>query len=271
MTLNANFNSEILFQTQMLDKFNVAIIAKFASRQLKDLQVIVATTHLLYNPRRDDIRTAQIQILLAELDRMAVHTKTKAPLPIILTGDFNSLPFSPPYRLIQNGHINSNSLPLELGIMDNCQHMNVTVHQNRKTTALFHSDKNEEITKNDDKRNVDKHNEDNPILKTVEKSGLPYKTGSIWHHLNFTPTILSDYHASTHQDKWIMVDYIFYTKYWRRTQGPVEVPPEFSSLQLLASLQLPSKPDCQTIGPIPNWKYGSDHYSMASEFVLLTR
>lgn len=253
-----------------MDRFNVAIIAKFASQRLQHLQFIVATTHLLYNPRRDDIRQAQIQVLLAELDRMAVQTSTQKPLPVILTGDFNSLPFSKPYRLIQDGHIASANLPLQLGIMDNCQHMNVAMHQNRTTTALFNSDKKDENVKNGASDCIDATTS-NVTVEYVQKLGLPYNTGSVWHHLNFTPTIISDYHASTHQDRWIMVDYIFYTKYWRRTVGPVGKPPTFSPLQLLASFELPSKYDCQNLGPIPNGQYGSDHYSLAAEFVLLNR
>lgn len=246
----------------------MAIIAKFASCRLKDQQFIVATTHLLYNPRRDDIRTAQIQVLLAEIDRMAVKTSTEEPLPIILTGDFNSLPFSNPYRLIQNGHITSSNLPLRLGIMDNCQHVNVAMHQNRKTTALFNSDKKEEHVENGATECVI---ETNTTVEYVQESGLPYNTGSVWHHLNFTPTFLSDWHATTYQDRWIMVDYIFYTKYWRRTVGPVGEPPTFSSLQLLANFDLPTKYDCEHFGPIPNQQLGSDHYSMAAEFVLLNQ
>ena len=35
--------------------------------------ILVATTHLLYNPKRTDIRLAQSALLLAELDRVAVH------------------------------------------------------------------------------------------------------------------------------------------------------------------------------------------------------
>jgi protein angel len=67
----------------------------------------VATTHLLYNPKRQDIRLAQIQILLAELDRISKvkvdANDQKIHLPIILSGDFNLQPYSAPYNLIVNG------------------------------------------------------------------------------------------------------------------------------------------------------------------------
>lgn len=248
---------------QILNRYNVGIIAKFSSKRLRDVEFIVATTHLLYNPRRDDIRTAQLQILLAELDRMSVHSRTKEPLPIILTGDFNCLPYSTPYRLISDGHIQSDNLPLQLGITDDCQHIN------RHKTALFSSERNED-------KNMDCVDANTTTVEYVQKHGIPYNTGALWHYLNLTTTIYSmddiNALASTYQDKWIMVDYIFYTKYTRRTLGPLGAPQKYSSLQLLANYQLPTVYDCENaIGQIPNHMYGSDHFAMASEFVLLMR
>ncbi|XP_055316619.1 protein angel-like [Sitodiplosis mosellana] len=256
---------------KILDRFNVAIIAKFVSKRLENLQLTVATTHLLYNPRRDDVRTAQLQVLLAELDRMSVHTKTKEPLPIILTGDFNCLQFSAPYRLVNDGHINSTNLPLSCQIMDDCKHMNVTIHQNRRRTALFNSssgsnDSAAEFASDDEGK--DCVNVSDATIEYILSSGLPYNTGALWHYLNLQPTLVSNNMASTYQDKWIMVDYIFYTKYSRRTLGPLTTPTKYSSLKLLANYELPIKQDCHNLGPIPNWIYGSDHYAMASEFVI---
>lgn len=255
----------------MLDRFNVAIIAKFASNQLKHQEITVATTHLLYNPRRDDIRIAQIQVCLAELDRMSVHSKTQEPLPIILTGDFNCSTQSNPYRLINDGHINSNNLPLQLGIMDDCQHINVTVHKNRRDTALFNSSERENTADVSVCDKTDRKDKIDTTIENVQEHGVPYNTGALWHYLNFTPTLFSNGIASTYQDKWIMVDYIFYTKYKRKTLGPLGQQSQYSSLQLLANYQLPTIQECHMIGPIPNDIYGSDHYAMASEFVLLVR
>lgn len=55
----------------ILNRDNVAVIAKFSPRGNPEVEFVVATTHLLYNPRRQDVRLAQTQLLLAELDRMA--------------------------------------------------------------------------------------------------------------------------------------------------------------------------------------------------------
>lgn len=55
----------------ILNRDNIAIIAKFAPKDNPEEEFVVATTHLLYNPRRQDVRLAQTQLLLAELDRIA--------------------------------------------------------------------------------------------------------------------------------------------------------------------------------------------------------
>lgn len=136
----------------MLDRYNVAIIAKFALNRIleKPVEFCVATTHLLYNPRRSDIRTAQTQVLLAEIDRMAYHSLTHEPISIVLTGDFNCSPDSATYRLIVDGEIDTNSfeirrydnedlgtlLPSNLGITDHCQHHDVVTKNRRHTTPV---------------------------------------------------------------------------------------------------------------------------------------
>lgn len=124
----------------------MAVIAKLALVSEPNCEFIVSTTHLLYNPRRDDIRLAQVQVLLAELDRFSFNSVTFASLPIILTGDFNFQSFSEAYQLITNGSIkldyNYNNdrihklLPLHLGITDNCQHLNVAVKNQRDQTLV---------------------------------------------------------------------------------------------------------------------------------------
>lgn len=93
---------------ELLDRENVAIIAKLCLKSEPSVQFLVATTHLLYNPRREDVRLAQVQVLLAELDRHAqvYHSNgTKTYMPIILTGDFNLRPYSAPFCLLTNGNL----------------------------------------------------------------------------------------------------------------------------------------------------------------------
>ncbi|KAG9461521.1 hypothetical protein GDO78_016579, partial [Eleutherodactylus coqui] len=64
--------------------------------------VCVANTHLLYNPRRGDIKLTQLAILLAEMTEVA-HVQDARLCPIVLCGDFNSVPGSPLHRFIKKG------------------------------------------------------------------------------------------------------------------------------------------------------------------------
>lgn len=100
--IHLNFNFSLA--QQLLDRENVAIVCKFQLKSNPACQFIAATTHLLYNPKRQDIRLAQIQILLAELDRIS-KIDDKTNLPVILGGDFNLQPYSAPYNLLINGEM----------------------------------------------------------------------------------------------------------------------------------------------------------------------
>lgn len=122
---------------------------------------MVSTTHLLFNPKRHDIRLAQVQVLLAELDRISRDDKNQNRIvPIILTGDFNVQQNSEVFQLIVGesvkpssllkkmnfriGSSNTNNLlPREMGISDDCQHLDVVVNSNRYLTGvrrlLFHN------------------------------------------------------------------------------------------------------------------------------------
>ncbi len=88
---------------------NCGLIALFQPLTLNatsDDLFCVATTHLLFSPKRGDIKLAQIQYFLAEIDRLATKdTSTNSYYPIILCGDFNAQPESPLIQFILNGHI----------------------------------------------------------------------------------------------------------------------------------------------------------------------
>ncbi|XP_061467803.1 protein angel homolog 1 [Rhineura floridana] len=70
----------------------------------------VANTHVLYNPRRGDIKLAQMALLLAEVDKTA-KMADGSYCPIILCGDLNSVPDSPLYKFIRNGQLYYHGMP----------------------------------------------------------------------------------------------------------------------------------------------------------------
>ncbi|XP_010021273.1 PREDICTED: protein angel homolog 1 [Nestor notabilis] len=114
----------------------------------------VANTHVLFNPRRGDIKLAQMALLLAEIDKIA-KTTGGSYYPVILCGDLNSVPDSPLYKFIRNGELPYHGMPAwkvsgqedfsqqlysrkmlaplwpsSLGVTDNCQY--VTLWQTKK-------------------------------------------------------------------------------------------------------------------------------------------
>ena len=78
---------------------------------------VVATTHLLYNPKRQDVKLAQLAVFFAELDRFAYKsqldleiqppmTRQEYYYPCIVTGDFNLNPDNVIYNsFISGGHL----------------------------------------------------------------------------------------------------------------------------------------------------------------------
>lgn len=61
---------------KLLNRDNVGIVAKLSFRDSPNTQIVVATTHLLFNPRRNDIRLAQTQLLLTEIEKIAFIENT---------------------------------------------------------------------------------------------------------------------------------------------------------------------------------------------------
>ncbi|XP_026520161.1 protein angel homolog 1 isoform X3 [Notechis scutatus] len=121
----------------------------------------VANTHVLYSPRRGDIKLAQMALFLAEIDKTA-KLADGSYCPIILCGDLNSVPDSPLYKFIRNGQLYYHGMPAWkvsgqeefcqnphqrkllfplwpgcLGITDDCQY--ITLCQSKKSDRLKYS------------------------------------------------------------------------------------------------------------------------------------
>ncbi|KAK7103695.1 protein angel homolog 2-like isoform X2 [Littorina saxatilis] len=120
----------------LLDRDNIAIVVELQPiRSGIDLQdetddkIVVANTHLLFNPRRGDIKLAQLMVLMAEIDRHAylgpsyeTHanlrpssssantTATGRYCPVIMTGDFNMEPHSELYKFMLTGKLDYEGL-----------------------------------------------------------------------------------------------------------------------------------------------------------------
>lgn len=66
---------------------------------------LVANIHVLFNPKRGDIKLAQVRMLL-ETAHTATESRLHGPCPVIVCGDFNSAVGSPLYEFILRGELN---------------------------------------------------------------------------------------------------------------------------------------------------------------------
>lgn len=265
-----------------LDRENVAIIAKLGVKSNPTQRLVVATTHLLYNPRRQDIRLAQIQVLLAELDRLSFigryENGTPKYAPTIVSGDFNLQPYTAPYVLITTGflqyetlttntlepnrHANESAfgkelLPSKLEITDDCRHACLLGREELDSTTrtkLHHSSGVPPTP---------------PTSPGDQKLNDSFCQGILRHRFKFASAYRhnigeDNQEASTFQGKWITVDYLFYTKFDSSNERPFRE----SNLKLVDTYSLPTVRQSKEILTIPNMYFGSDHFALAGRFLL---
>ncbi|XP_030543069.1 carbon catabolite repressor protein 4 homolog 6 isoform X2 [Rhodamnia argentea] len=70
-------------------------------------KIVVCNIHVLYNPKRGEIKLGQIRVLL---DRAYVVSRAWADAPVVLCGDFNCTPKSPLYNFISEQKLSLSGL-----------------------------------------------------------------------------------------------------------------------------------------------------------------
>ena len=203
----------------VLDRDNVALIVKLkplSEHVPPERRVCVANTHLLFNPRRGDVKLAQLMVLLAELDKCGFISDSMEEKyhGVILCGDFNSEPHSELYKLMTMGKLNYEGLlcrvvsgqqeglhrgnniylgrrfiPEEVGISDNCQYLDV-LDSRTSSSKVKHSDETIDLTDDSTPRSKVKHSEETIDLTDDSTQDSDIKmtgsqgTGTLSHNLN---------------------------------------------------------------------------------------
>lgn len=80
---------------------------------VKKKHILVANTHIHWNPEHRDVKLVQVQLLLEELSALISPNSRWYNIPMILAGDFNSTPDSGPYELLSTGRLPPNHPELE--------------------------------------------------------------------------------------------------------------------------------------------------------------
>lgn len=267
----------------VLDRDNIAIVAKFAPNNNAENEFVVATTHLLYNRRREDVRLAQTQVLLTEIDRIAYKFDPRRStdtdhLPVIITGDFNTTPGSPVYLLLTQGvlkyeHLTNRTLtnqhtqyanvtgkvllPTLLRITDNCQHADLVEKRNAG-----------DLSREEELKLIHLHHSERKFENKSgsAKSNSQFATGTLSHNFNFTSAYAHfhgiDVEATTFQDTWVTVDYIFYSGNYIDRNTRLQ-----DNLKLISRFTLPTTFRLEGV-KIPNMALGSDHLSLVVVFRL---
>jgi len=264
----------------VLNRDNVAILAKFkpASGGGGTSSFVVATTHILFNMKRSEIKLAQMALLLAELDRFARPSSAPPPpnemyLPTIVTGDFNMPPDSPIVsEFVQRGSVALSMLtstnrrietllPPCVGVTDWCQHVSPEnrLKNNSRQAKLCDGKK----VVSDDAPRV----EPRPIQLNAGSMDA-FGSGVYRHRFGFKSVYknTAGQEASAHKGggDYHVVDYMMYSsKFSPEFRRHVE-----GKLKLVSRLSLPSEKTCREMGGLPNPHCPSDHICLMANFLL---
>ncbi|NXP28990.1 ANGE2 protein, partial [Scytalopus superciliaris] len=267
----------------LLDRDNVGLVLLLQPRFhcKSNAAICIANTHLLYNPRRGDIKLTQLAMLLAEIASVAPR-KDGSFCPIIICGDFNSVPGSPLYRFIKEGKLNYEGLaigkvsgqeqfprgqrilsipiwPKKLGISQNC------VYEIKQQQKEENAGEKLERAKLDNTQETVIASE-----KSSSKLQHHFKLSSVYSHY-FPETGIPEV-TTCHSRSAVTVDYIFYSAANDDTAAQPGAEDSFcGGLKLLGRLALLTEKDLWTVNGLPNENNSSDHLPLLAEFRLIER
>lgn len=247
-----------------LDRDNIAIIVLLESINEKFRnRLCVANTHLLYNPRRGDIKLAQLMILLAEIESISRNNERD---PILICGDFNAVPFSDFYNFLDKGRLE----------VDNVESRTLSGQDEQRNSLSLKPQLGRDFISK--RLNIT----DECRFSNDDSSTFVQDSGIIRHHLNLKSVYrhairnergMRTMEATTSHNRTNQtVDYIFYTvseKKRKKEHGKEYMVSAEGNLKLLSSLRLPTVEDMSDLGRLPNAFISSDHVLLMARFLLI--
>ncbi|XP_074024756.1 protein angel homolog 2 isoform X3 [Numenius arquata] len=248
----------------LLDRDNVGLVLllqpKFHCKT--NAAICIANTHLLYNPRRGDIKLTQLAMLLAEIASVALQ-KDGTFCPIIICGDFNSVPGSPLYRFIKEGKLNYEGLAI--GKVSGQEQF--PRGQRILSIPIWPKKLGEESEA------AKPHNTQEAVIASEKLSSNlqhHFKLSSVYSHY-FPETGIPEV-TTCHSRSAVTVDYIFYSAARDDTTAQPGAEDSFhGGLKLLGRLALLTEKDLWTVNGLPNENNSSDHLPLLAEFRLIER
>eukprot|EP01126_Amoeba_proteus_P003828 TRINITY_DN11296_c0_g1_i1.p1 TRINITY_DN11296_c0_g1~~TRINITY_DN11296_c0_g1_i1.p1 ORF type:complete len:304 (+),score=71.31 TRINITY_DN11296_c0_g1_i1:558-1469(+) len=102
---------------RLMTKDNIALVVILRplgplviNASAKEDKLVVVNTHLHWDPSFCDVKAMQVQMLLEKLEDIKSNYScpSGASLPMIISGDFNSVPSSAAYHLLDTGSVKGN-------------------------------------------------------------------------------------------------------------------------------------------------------------------
>ncbi|XP_039981819.1 protein angel homolog 2 [Xiphias gladius] len=235
--------------------------------------VCVANTHLLYNPRRGDIKLAQLAILLAEIGRLS-RLPDGSTNPVVLCGDFNSTPWSPLYRFLTTGCLDYGGL--QIGMVSGQE--NTPRAQRLLTSPIWsHS-----LGINHQCQYESKPSAESPTSPTAVEGAISNLTvedlatkaaalnrARIEHGLklqsSYQHCLMPDGRpeiTTCHSRTAMTVDYVLFTPEFPASPWF----PGGRGLQLLGRLSLVGQSELEEVNGLPNRRHSSDHLPLLARF-----
>ncbi|XP_029449081.1 protein angel homolog 2 isoform X2 [Rhinatrema bivittatum] len=263
----------------LLDRDNIGLVLLLQPRiQGISPAICVANTHLLYNPRRGDIKLTQLAILLAEIAAVALQ-KDGGFCPIILCGDFNSVPGSPLHSFIREGKLDYEGLtigkvsgqdqyprgqrilsipiwPPSLGISQSCVYVSL---EKQKTEIT-----GEEL----DNANLEKTTEETspPTKQVMSNLQHHFSLSSVYSH--YLPESGIPEVTTCHSRSAVTVDYIFYSPAMAEISEQPGADDVCRGVKLLGRLSLLTEQELWSVNGLPNEHSSSDHLPLLAKFRL---
>ncbi|KAM7402929.1 hypothetical protein PAMA_003720 [Pampus argenteus] len=265
---------------ELLDRHNVGIVLLLRpvvpqEVKVKDALLCVANTHLLFNPRRGDVKLAQLAIMLAEIHSVVKSCKAKGEhCNVILCGDFNSVPYMPLYQFITTGELYFQGLPAWmisgqedlshkaychrlfaplwpscLGIDDYCQYTTVTETYESQSYVS------------------DASMRDQPYVRRFRHSLSHWlDLESVYKHI--LPGSGNSEVTTLHSEVGATVDYIFYSPKCSLAAAQKAGGDVSKGLKLIGCVSLLSEDVLWSMNGLPNHIFPSDHLSLLAKFQL---
>ncbi|XP_026689780.2 protein angel homolog 2 [Ciona intestinalis] len=234
---------------------NVGLILmlKMLHPDMNGATVCIGNTHLLYNPKRGDIKMIQLATFFAAVRNAMQNSLKQTGIhpSLVLCGDFNSTPSSPLYQFVTSGHINYQGMSAK-----QISGQSTSGGLNRELPAVLLPqclNINGDCTQSPDESSL--HGIKHTLTHgfgNIMSSNQPHKLDE----------------ATTMQNNGATVDYIFYSENNKLnvTSCQSNQPKFCVKLKLRGRLSHSLAKDVYKVGGIPNTLHSSDHLPVLAEF-----